>query len=131
MKLLLSTFGGILGSLSCHREALKAPTEQPIRAQDRQKRAQEDPKSPRRARLHQNLRFIQNRRVSVIKQRFSRLSGSAWEFEICTERLQDEEDRVLGDDGEINQIKFDECVIFQKLSHQERVILGVLDYLEK
>ena len=31
----------------------------------------------------------------------------------------------------IIQIKFDECVIFQKLSNQERVILGVLDYLEK
>ena len=31
----------------------------------------------------------------------------------------------------IIQIKFDECIIFQKLSHQERVILGVLDYLEK
>ena len=29
------------------------------------------------------------------------------------------------------QIKFDEVVIFQKLSSQERVILGVLDYLGK
>jgi len=28
------------------------------------------------------------------------------------------------------QIKFDEAVIFQKLSDQERVILGILDYLE-
>lgn len=31
----------------------------------------------------------------------------------------------------IIQIKFDECIIFQKLSNQERVILGVMDYLEK
>ena len=29
------------------------------------------------------------------------------------------------------QIKFDEAIIFQKLSNQEKVILGVLDYLEK
>ena len=28
------------------------------------------------------------------------------------------------------QIKFDEVIIFQKLSNQERVILGVLDYLD-
>ena len=29
------------------------------------------------------------------------------------------------------QIKFDECIIFQKLSPQEKVILNVLDYLDK
>ena len=29
------------------------------------------------------------------------------------------------------QLKFDECVIFQKLSNQENVILSVLDYLDK
>jgi hypothetical protein len=29
------------------------------------------------------------------------------------------------------QIKFDECIIFQKISEQEHVILSVLDYLEK
>lgn len=29
------------------------------------------------------------------------------------------------------QIKFDECVVFQKISAQEHVILSVLDYLEK
>jgi len=29
------------------------------------------------------------------------------------------------------QIKFDECIIFQKISPQEHVILSVLDYLEK
>ena len=28
------------------------------------------------------------------------------------------------------QIKFDECILFQKISPQERVILDVLDYLE-
>jgi len=31
----------------------------------------------------------------------------------------------------IIQIKFDECIIFQKISNQERIILGVMDYLEK
>jgi hypothetical protein len=31
----------------------------------------------------------------------------------------------------IFQIKFDECIIFQKINDQEYVILGVLDYLEK
>jgi len=29
------------------------------------------------------------------------------------------------------QIKFDECVVFQKISNQEHIILSVLDYLEK
>ena len=29
------------------------------------------------------------------------------------------------------QIKIDECVIFQKLSDQEKIILSVLDYLDK
>jgi hypothetical protein len=29
------------------------------------------------------------------------------------------------------QIKFDEVVIFQKLSNQENIILGILDYLEQ
>ena len=28
-------------------------------------------------------------------------------------------------------IKFDECIVFQKISPQEHVILSVLDYLEK
>jgi len=31
----------------------------------------------------------------------------------------------------IMQIKLDECYIFQKLSNQEKVILNVLDYLDK
>jgi hypothetical protein len=29
------------------------------------------------------------------------------------------------------QIKFDEVLIFQKISDQERVILSILDYLDK
>ena len=31
----------------------------------------------------------------------------------------------------IFQIKLDECYIFQKITPQEKVILGVLDYLDK
>ena len=31
----------------------------------------------------------------------------------------------------IFQIKFDECIIFQKITDQEKVILGILDYLDK
>ena len=33
------------------------------------------------------------------------MSGSAWELEIGTERLQDKENNVLGDGDEINQVK--------------------------
>ena len=33
------------------------------------------------------------------------MSGSAWEFEIGAERLQDKGNNVLGDDDEINQVK--------------------------
>lgn len=29
------------------------------------------------------------------------------------------------------QIKFDEVIIFQKLSNQEKIILSILDYIEK
>ena len=29
------------------------------------------------------------------------------------------------------QIKFDEVIIFQKFSQQEKILLGVLDYLDK
>ena len=39
--------------------------------------------------------------------------------------------RVKNNLNRIFQIKFDEVMIFQKISPQERVILGVLDYLEK
>ena len=39
--------------------------------------------------------------------------------------------RVKNNQNRIFQIKFDEVIIFQKISPQERVILGVLDYLEK
>ena len=39
--------------------------------------------------------------------------------------------KVKNNMNRIFQIKFDECYIFQKLTNQEEVILGVLDYLEK
>ena len=39
--------------------------------------------------------------------------------------------RVKNNQNRIFQIKFDEVIIFQKISSQEKVILGVLDYLEK
>ena len=39
--------------------------------------------------------------------------------------------RVKNKLNRIFQIKLDEAMIFQKISPQERVILGVLDYLEK
>ena len=37
----------------------------------------------------------------------------------------------LNNRNRIFQIKFDECVIFQKISDQEYIILQVLDHLEK
>ena len=39
--------------------------------------------------------------------------------------------KVKNNMNRIFQIKFDECYIFQKLTNQENIILGVLDYLEK
>ena len=39
--------------------------------------------------------------------------------------------KVKNNRNRIFQIKFDECEIFQKISPQERVILGVLDYIDK
>lgn len=39
--------------------------------------------------------------------------------------------KVKNNMNRIFQIKFDECYVFQKLTNQEQVILGVLDYLEK
>lgn len=39
--------------------------------------------------------------------------------------------KIKNNMNRIFQIKLDEALIFQKLSHQEKVILGVLDYLEK
>jgi hypothetical protein len=39
--------------------------------------------------------------------------------------------RVKNNMNRIFQIKFDECVIFQKITDQEKVILGILDYLDK
>ena len=37
------------------------------------------------------------------------MSGSAWEVEIGTERLQDKENNVSGDDDDINQVKIHKC----------------------
>ena len=39
--------------------------------------------------------------------------------------------KIKNNRNRIFQIKFDECEIFQKISDQERVILGVLDYIDK
>ena len=39
--------------------------------------------------------------------------------------------KVKNNQNRIFQIKFDEVMVFQKISPQEKVILGVLDYLEK
>ena len=39
--------------------------------------------------------------------------------------------KVKNNRNRIFQIKFDEVLIFQKISSQEKVILGVMDYLEK
>ena len=39
--------------------------------------------------------------------------------------------RCKNNRNQLMQFKFDECIIFQKLSPQEKVILSVLDYLEK
>ena len=39
--------------------------------------------------------------------------------------------RVKNNRIQVFQIKLDECCIFQKISDQEKVILGELDYLEK
>ena len=39
--------------------------------------------------------------------------------------------RIKNNRNRIFQIKFDECIIFQKLTVQEKVILSVLDHLEK
>jgi hypothetical protein len=39
--------------------------------------------------------------------------------------------KVKNNMNRIFQIKFDECYIFQKITQQEQIILGVLDYLKK
>ena len=52
---------------------------------------------------------------------------------VCDMKIFDDHMQVVGKNNlnHFFQIKFDEVVIFQKLSSQERVILGVLDYLGK
>jgi len=39
--------------------------------------------------------------------------------------------KIKNNRNQIFQIKLDECCIFQKITSQERIILGILDYLEK
>ena len=39
--------------------------------------------------------------------------------------------RVKNNRNRVFQIKYDECIIFQKLTMQEKVILSVLDHLDK
>lgn len=39
--------------------------------------------------------------------------------------------RVKNNRNRIFQIKYDECIIFQKLTVQEKIILSVLDHLDK
>ena len=58
------------------------------------------------------------------------LSKGAW---ICDIRFTDEGIAVVckGVYHRHFQIKFDECLIFQRLNDQERVLLSALDYLAK
>ena len=39
--------------------------------------------------------------------------------------------KIKNNRNQIFQIKLDECCIFQKITAQEKIILGILDYLEK
>ena len=38
--------------------------------------------------------------------------------------------KIKNNRNQIFQIKLDECCIFQKITNQEKILLGVLDYLE-
>lgn len=52
---------------------------------------------------------------------------------VCDIRILNNQIQILCKNNwnSMMQIKFDETIIFQKLSNQEKVILGILDYLEK
>ena len=52
---------------------------------------------------------------------------------VCDVLIENDMLQVLcrGINGRIFKIRFDECIIFQKISDQEKVILSVLDYLDK
>jgi len=51
---------------------------------------------------------------------------------ICDVKLINEQLHILCKNrNRMMQIKFDEALIFQKISDQERVILSILDYLDK
>ena len=52
--------------------------------------------------------------------------GIVCDIKILNDQIQI---RCKNNRNQIMQVKFDEAVIFQKLSPQEKVILGVLDYL--
>ena len=39
--------------------------------------------------------------------------------------------KVKNNRNRIYQLKFDECIIYQKLTNQEQIILSVLDHLDK
>ena len=51
---------------------------------------------------------------------------------VCDVKIINSQLHILCKNGlnRMMQIKFDEVIIFQKLADQERVILGVLDYLD-
>ena len=52
---------------------------------------------------------------------------------ICDFKIIDNQLHVVckNNYNHLMQVKFDETIIFQKLSNQERVILDILDYLDK
>ena len=52
---------------------------------------------------------------------------------ICDVKILNKQIQILckNNRNQMMQIKFDEAIIFQKLSDQEKVILGILDYLEE
>ena len=54
--------------------------------------------------------------------------GIVISIEIINDQIQI---RCKNNMNRIFQIKFDECMIFQKITDQEKVILGILDYLNK
>tara|TARA_B100001093_G_scaffold234049_2_gene224374 strand:- start:75 stop:491 length:417 start_codon:yes stop_codon:yes gene_type:complete len=58
-----------------------------------------------------------------------KLTNGAWVADILL--YKDGIQVLLTNKNRIFKIKFDECIIFQKLSAQEKIILTVLDYLEK
>ena len=58
-----------------------------------------------------------------------KLTNGAWVADILL--YKDGIQVLLKNKNKLFKIKYDECIIFQKLSAQEKIILTVLDYLEK